>query len=198
MAEEQPTDEFVIEPENADSTDDLDPNLPVVYSSYGFNRPRLRPPNAIVDDFLYLGTFEHARSREMLDYLGISYVLDVEEGGSKPPHLSEEFYLARPMCDAGSTALPLMIDDAIAFLDRVRAANARVLVHCEWGINRSTTTTLAYLMRRCDMSLRDALAHCRSRRPIASPVRPYLEQLAALERQWRPDRPADEYFQARE
>jgi protein-tyrosine phosphatase len=101
------------------------------------------------------------------------------------------FYLARPMCDRGSTALPLIVDELIAFLDRVRAANARVLVHCEWGINRSATATLAYLVRRCDMTLRDALKHCRARRRVTQPLNAYIEQLATLERQWFPDSAPD-------
>jgi hypothetical protein len=165
-----------------------DPNYPNVTSSYGFGRPRLQPPDLIIDGFLFLGTFEHARSSEILAYHDITFVLDVEEGGSKPQHLDERFYLARPMCDRGSTALPLIVDELIAFLDRVRAANARVLVHCEWGINRSATATLAYLVRRCDMTLRDALKHCRARRRVTQPLNAYIEQLATLERQWFPDR----------
>lgn len=40
-----------------------DPNFPVVQSSCGFGQPRLKAPD--VFDWLYLGTFEHAGTRNI-------------------------------------------------------------------------------------------------------------------------------------
>lgn len=170
-----------------------DPNLPHVISSYGWGQPRLKAPSAILD-WLLLGTFEHARSQEMMEYLGITHVLDVEMGGSKPAWLAAERYLGRPMCDAGSTDLSSMIDDATLFIRAAHEAGHKILVNCEYGINRSTTALVAYLVRFCDMSLRDALVLCRQRRPVARPRTKYIAQLAKYERLWRPDRPEEEYL----
>jgi hypothetical protein len=172
---------------------DEDPNLPVVSSSYGWGNPRLKAPSRIFD-WLFLGTFEHARSQAMMEYLGISHVLDVEMGGSKPDWLAEERYMGRPMCDFGSTELPSMIHDATAFLEQVRQSGDKVLVHCEFGINRSTTSVVAYLVRFGNMSLRDALLLCLRQRSVVRPRTAYIEQLCKLERLWRPDRPEDEYL----
>jgi atypical dual specificity phosphatase len=177
----------------SESEPDEDPNLPVVVSCYGWGNPRLKAPSQIFD-WLFLGTFEHARSQAMMEYLSISHVLDVENGGRKPDWLADERYMGRPMCDFGSTELPSMIDDATAFIHKVREAGDKILVHCEFGINRSTTAVVAYLVRYCDMSLRDALIFCLQRRAVVRPRTSYIAQLCKLERLWRPDRPEEEYL----
>lgn len=98
------------------------------------------------------------------------------------------------MCDWGSTQLPSMIDDAVRFIHAACEKCAKILVHCEWGINRSATATVAYLVRHCDMSLRDALVHTRSKRAIIRPRQSYVEQLAILEREWRPNAAPETYM----
>ena len=63
---------------------------------------------------------------------------------------------------------------------------------CEWGINRSTTATVMWLVARGGFSLRDALKLCRDKRSVTRPRDSYIEQLCALERKWRPD--ADDWL----
>ena len=54
-----------------------------------------------------------------------------------------------------------------------------ILVHCMAGISRSPSVVAAYLMRAEGLSLADALAAIVSVRPIVSPNRGFLVQLAA-------------------
>jgi len=52
-----------------------------------------------------------------------------------------------------------------------------VLVHCEWGVSRSTTILVAYFIREFGWSIRQSLKHIRSCRPQASPNSGFLKQL---------------------
>eukprot|EP01108_Squamamoeba_japonica_P002387 TRINITY_DN212_c0_g1_i1.p1 TRINITY_DN212_c0_g1~~TRINITY_DN212_c0_g1_i1.p1 ORF type:complete len:114 (-),score=7.88 TRINITY_DN212_c0_g1_i1:59-400(-) len=96
------------------------------------------------------------------------------------------------MCDFGSTDVNTVVDDCLAFIDRVREENARILIQCEWGINRSVTATVMWLVARAGFSLRDALKLCYAKRSQSRPRDAYIQQLQTLERQWRPD--ADDYL----
>ena len=84
---------------------------------------------------------------------------------------------------------------AFEFIDAARKATAggdgdgdgdgdggrpgRVLVHCMAGVSRSTTVTVAYLMAREQMTMREALTAVRARRPIVGPNPGFLRQLCA-------------------
>jgi protein-tyrosine phosphatase len=58
-------------------------------------------------------------------------------------------------------------------------------VYCKSGMSRSGSIALAYLLAYRDMTLIDALAFCRARRPIVSPNAGFMTQLAELEEEKR-------------
>lgn len=60
--------------------------------------------------------------------------------------------------------------------------NGACLVHCVAGISRSTTIVLAYLMKYLKMSLKDAHAHVKSRRPLIRPNLGFWKQLVDYEK----------------
>lgn len=59
----------------------------------------------------------------------------------------------------------------------VHRSNNVILVHCDWGVLRSSTIVIAYLMRKHRMSLSDALAMVKGKRR----VRPNLNFIMQLE-----------------
>ena len=56
-----------------------------------------------------------------------------------------------------------------------------VLVHCQFGVSRSASIVLAYLMKYHDFSLTQALDHVRQRRLIIDPNPGFRRQLATWE-----------------
>ena len=83
------------------------------------------------------------------------------------------------LSDYSSSAdeLNSQIDNGVAFIDRARAANSSVLVHCVAGISRSSTIVIAYLMKREKMTLKDAYAYVKSKRTIIRPNQGFLKCL---------------------
>jgi len=69
----------------------------------------------------------------------------------------------------------------VKFIDRHRDENCNVYVHCVKGISRSTTCLCAYLMVYLEIGAQEALAHIRSRRPMACPNKGFMRQLELFE-----------------
>lgn len=62
------------------------------------------------------------------------------------------------------------------------SARCGVLVHCVAGVSRSVTVTLAYLMQRHRLCLRDAFELVRSRKTDIAPNFHFMRQLHSFER----------------
>jgi hypothetical protein len=101
-----------------------------------FPMPRKTKPDAVFGAWLFVGTWEHARDRSLLEELSIEYVVDVEQGGKKADFLAADKYIGRPMCDFGSTTISSILNELLDFILAVRQKKSKVLVQCEWGINR--------------------------------------------------------------
>jgi atypical dual specificity phosphatase len=64
----------------------------------------------------------------------------------------------------------------------IEAAKAgKIPVHCSAAVSRSPTIVAAYLMKKCDMSLKDALGLIIRARPAVCPNDGFLRQLKELE-----------------
>jgi len=75
--------------------------------------------------------------------------------------------------------------DAIAFLDDVKRARGRSLVHCNLGVNRSGAVCAAYLMVSERRTLLDVVAYLRARRSLVLANKGFRRQLVAFARERR-------------
>ena len=68
------------------------------------------------------------------------------------------------------------------FTEEACSSGGKVLVHCQAGVSRSPTITIAYLMRRTRMNMADAYKFVKHQRSIISPNFNFLGQLMEFEK----------------
>ncbi|OXA62139.1 Dual specificity protein phosphatase 12 [Folsomia candida] len=72
-------------------------------------------------------------------------------------------------------------DDTNEFIDSALRLKKRVLVHCYYGVSRSATLVLAYLMQKYRLSLEEAQNRLEQRRSVVGPNYGFLSQLKLYE-----------------
>jgi protein-tyrosine phosphatase len=53
--------------------------------------------------------------------------------------------------------------------DEAKESGAAVLVHCEYGISRSATVVIAWLIKHHGMTLKEAFEHTKAQRRVIMP-----------------------------
>jgi len=83
--------------------------------------------------------------------------------------------LRMPVRDGYLEELRARLPACVRALDELLAAGHRVYLHCSAGMNRSPSVAVAWLVWRQGMSLKEALALVKARRPCADPYRAAIE-----------------------
>lgn len=132
-----------------------------------------------ITPYIYVGTNLCCRDHSLfLQKLGVSVDIDLGyEHGERVITKPMEITLYLPTRDHHAPSLEKLIVGA-SLLDIAVRAKKRVYVHCKNGHGRAPALVAAYLMTR-GMSLQEALAFLKERRPVAHLNR---EQRAALHR----------------
>lgn len=140
-------------------------------------------PACIVENFLYLGSQDACTDDTLLKYK-ISYVLSV--GVEMPTTIS-------PLIDVKNLYVPCLdlietnlndeiLDNSFRFIEECRRMKkGRVLIHCNAGVSRSASVTIAYLIKYHKMSYNDAYDHVKMLRPCIQPNDGFRRQLKLLQ-----------------
>ncbi|KAH3744946.1 dual specificity protein phosphatase [Pelomyxa schiedti] len=146
----------------------------------------LTPRRRVEPDFiipgLYLGDQRNAYSPETLEKYKIKGVLSVTiipDMSAHKSRFSPSIELETiQVSDERTSNISQHFPRAISFIDKIRNRGQSVLVHCVWGMSRSSTIVTAYLMYKLNLSLSAALQFVRDARPIAAPNDGFTTQLA--------------------
>lgn len=132
--------------------------------------------------YLFLGSCSHSSDLQGLQACGITAVLNVS--ASCPNHFEGLFrYKSIPVEDNQMVEISAWFQEAISFIDSVKNAGGRVLVHCQAGISRSATICLAYLIQSRRVRLDEAFDFVKQRRGVISPNFSFMGQLLQFETQ---------------
>jgi predicted protein tyrosine phosphatase len=124
-----------------------------------------------INNFIYISAAAAARDESWLLSHGITHVLNAAAGEVTIEHAAPMVVHNIALEDTSheSDALRAVAMDAIAFIDSVKHAGGKVLVHCVAGVSRSVALVTAWLMVSQGMSLREAFAFIREKRHWAYP-----------------------------
>lgn len=138
-------------------------------------------PSIVIDDFLYQGSGCQATNEKITNDLKITHIVNIctEHPNAFPNDIK---YLKLEFTDTSETDLTSAYNRVNKFITEAKKEdNARVLIHCNVGISRSSTVTIAYLMQAEHWTLKDAHDFLKTRRPAVRPNRGFLKQLSQYE-----------------
>lgn len=138
----------------------------------------LNYPNEILEGFLFLGNMWHAQSRQVVQHLGITHIvnasLDIENVFEDEGVRYHEVKIK----DKPDSDISVYFDSTFAFIESAkRTKNGRVLVHCTQGISRSATLVIMYLMRANNWSLVTAVNFAIASRGVVYPNEGFVRSL---------------------
>jgi len=138
-------------------------------------------PSEIERDFLYLGSYENAKSKQQLKDLGISHIVNMAS------ELENEYpydfkYLRCRLDDIPTDSLIDHLEEALNFIDEAKSTNSKVLVHCAMGISRSSALVIAYVMQAHGMTFEQAKQFVKSQRSCIQPNPGFSQQLLDFEK----------------
>ncbi|KAG7243121.1 hypothetical protein INR49_016496 [Caranx melampygus] len=150
--------------------------------------PRLLPENgsllggiAQITPNLFLSRGNVASNRSLLLSKGITCVVNatIELPNFNWPHME---YVKVPLADMPHSPISLYFDSVADKIHSVGRKRGAVLVHCAAGVSRSASLCLAYLMKYHRVSLAEAHAWVKARRPVIRPNGGFWRQLIEYER----------------
>lgn len=145
-------------------------------------RTQLKPayPSLILEDWLYQGDASQALNQKIIDDIGITHILNISI--EHPCPLQRVTYLAVKLKDERQSKLINHFEEIFEFLDLAKRTGGKALVHCNLGVSRSSTATLAYMMLSEQCSLSDAWSYLYHRRPVSGPNLGFFLQLGSFEK----------------
>ncbi|CAF0730379.1 unnamed protein product, partial [Brachionus calyciflorus] len=128
-------------------------------------------PSFVLRPFLYLGGASVNQDPNLVNYYGITHILNLAYEITPNMHLYRNRniqYKHIRADDALNYNIRNHFEEAFEMIDDARRTNGKILVHCAMGISRSATIVIAYLINRYDMSLNEAFDFVKSRRSIVA------------------------------
>lgn len=137
---------------------------------------------------VFLGPQQAAGKRQLAALTGASppVAAIVNCTNAFPNHHDEDgvAYCRIAVNDEAGANILAYFEGAAQFIHHHIIRGESVLVHCQFGVSRSASVVMAYLMRYASMSVEEAYVHVKERRPMINPnpgfwmqLRMYAERL---------------------
>lgn len=132
----------------------------------------------LIEPNLYLSNLTAATDVPTLTKYGINYILTIDSC-PLPRRILEIKNLCSKfiqLSDVPSEDLLRHFEDTYAFIEEGVQKGA-VLVHCYFGVSRSATVVIAYLMKKYNLSYLEAFEKTKTKRPLVYPNHGFVSQL---------------------
>ncbi|ENN72704.1 hypothetical protein YQE_10642, partial [Dendroctonus ponderosae] len=131
-----------------------------------------------IEPGLYLGSLSAAKDIDTLNKLKVSHILTIDtcvlpRNIVELPHIKTEFI---KLSDQPKEDLLSHFDSAIEFIE-TGLKHGSVLVHCYFGMSRSATVVIAYVMKKYRLSYSEALQMVKAKRKVVHPNDGFVAQL---------------------
>lgn len=136
-------------------------------------------PSIIISNSIYQGRGDQATNEQIIETLGITHIINISDHKNAFPSSVKYFTIRQD--DVETSDLFPYFEATYEFIHDALREKGRVLIHCHLGISRSSTITLAYLLksRKCKLGL--AFDFLRTRRSRALPNPGFFQQLSEWE-----------------
>jgi protein-tyrosine phosphatase len=128
---------------------------------------------------VFIGHVGTARDADALKRREIRNILDVSQKNYAAPEGVGLLRLDVP--DVPEFDIRSVLGRTNAFLARSRREGKNCLVHCAWGVSRSAAVVLAFLMAYHELTLDQALALLKEKRPVIQPNAGFVAALKEYE-----------------
>jgi protein-tyrosine phosphatase len=109
-----------------------------------------------------------AREKELLKILGVKAV--VVAGTELMAHYPKDFdYLHVRVVDSQREDISQYFEQVSEFIEEHVAKGNGVLVHCAFGVSRSSTLVIAYLMKKLRIKYHEAFSFVKRKRTVVRP-----------------------------
>jgi dual specificity phosphatase 12 len=122
---------------------------------FNYDNRKVDNCNKILDG-VYLGNYVSASKKYLLERYGITHILTVGSN-LKPKFALQYTYKIIEEFDVPTANLRQHWDTCHEFIDSALAEGGTVLVHCYAGVSRSASTLIAYMMRKYNLSMYNAM-----------------------------------------
>jgi dual specificity phosphatase 12 len=151
------------------------------------NMSRTYPSMSEIEPGLFLGNCKSCYNRPLLEANDINAIVsltntDPGAWATTREYVSEDRHKWLLCQDSSTQDLLIHMDHICEFIDYMLQSESpgAVLVHCEFGVSRSPTIVIAYLMRKRGLKFEDALAMVKEKRKVR-PSANFVKQLQIWE-----------------
>ena len=132
---------------------------------------------SFITDGLYLSNICIAYSLKDLKQYKVTHIINTVYG--LDPAFPNDFkYLNLGLRDIPKENIQKVLDECNEFIDDAIQNGGRVLVHCVFGVSRSASIVINYLMHSQNMSYTEAYDYVKDKRPIINPNSGFVNQLS--------------------
>ena len=133
-------------------------------------------------NWMFLGTFSNACDIEELRRIGVNYVLNCA-AECQNTHLPDDIIeLHLNIRDEKKFDLSPFFEESNKFINKAKMSGGALLIHCKYGISRSVSLIIAYLIKYLGFSVVRALNFLRNIKQQINPNEGFLEQLSEYEK----------------